>query len=60
MWALFAFIALAALARYPLTAAEADAQYKAAIKEYKKQAGQSSRRSTPPKKNRRSTRRTSR
>ena len=37
MWALFAIIALAALARYPLTAAEADAQYSAASKQYKEQ-----------------------
>ncbi len=36
MWALFALILLAALARYPLTAAEADAQYNAAVKQYNK------------------------
>jgi len=34
MYALLAIIAVAALMRYPLTAAEADAQYKAAKKEY--------------------------
>ncbi len=36
MWALMALIAVAALARYPLTSAEADAQYKASVKGYNK------------------------
>lgn len=37
MWVLVAVIALAALARYPLTQAEANTQYKDSVKEYNKQ-----------------------